>query len=32
MTRTIKEAAPRPLATDTHVADRGGWRDPWVES
>ena len=31
MTRTITEAFPRPLA-DTLVADRGGWRDPWVES
>ena len=32
MTRTIKEAAPRPLAADTLVAEHGGWRDPWVES
>lgn len=32
MTRAIKEAAPRPLAANTLVADRGGWRDPWVES
>ncbi len=32
MTTAIKEAAPRPLAADTLVADRGGRRDPWVES
>ena len=32
MTRTITEAFPRPLAADTLVADRGGRRDPWVES
>ena len=32
MTKTIKEAAPRPLAAETLVADRGCWRDPWVES
>jgi hypothetical protein len=32
MRKTIKEAAHRPLAADTVVADNGGWRDPWVES
>jgi hypothetical protein len=32
MMRTIKEAAPRLMAADPHVADRGGSRDPRVES
>ena len=27
MTRTIEEAARRPLAADKLFADRGGWRD-----
>jgi|SoimicmetaTmtLAB_FD_contig_61_39107_length_1540_multi_2_in_0_out_0_2 hypothetical protein len=31
MTRTIKEAAPRLMATDPLVAERD-WRERWVES
>ena len=31
MTRTIKEAAPRLMATDPLVAEHD-WRDLWVES
>ena len=31
MTRTIKEAAHHPMATDTLVAERD-WRERWVES
>lgn len=32
VTRTIKQAAPRPLAAETLVADFACRRDPWVES
>jgi hypothetical protein len=32
MRKTIKEAAPRPLAAETVVADYACWRDLWVES